>query len=58
MAFRLGINLMPRIRHWSGLTLYRHKRAVVFEHINTLFSGVEDWTSIERHWDDLMQEVI
>ncbi len=58
MAFMLGINLMPRIRHWSGLTLYRPDRPVVYEHIDTLFTGVVDWVLIERHWDNLMQAMI
>jgi len=58
MAFMLGINLMPRIRHWSGLTLYRPDRAVVYEHIDALFTGVVDWAFIERHWDDLMQAML
>jgi TnpA family transposase len=58
MAFILGIKLMPRIRHWTGLTMYRAERSVVYEHIDTLFTGVVDWAFIERHWDDLMQAMI
>jgi TnpA family transposase len=51
----LGIKLMPRIRNWKSLTLYRPEKAAKYEHINRLFSGVVDRELIERHWKDLMQ---
>lgn len=51
----LGIKLMPRIRNWKNLTLYRPEKAAKYEHINRLFSGVVNWGLIERHWKDLMQ---
>ncbi|WP_374493403.1 Tn3 family transposase [Zoogloea sp.] len=51
----LGIKLMPRIRNWKNLTLYRPEKAAKYEHINRLFSGVVNWELIERHWKDLMQ---
>src|SRR5262249_35476272 len=58
MAFMLGINLMPRFCHRSGLTFYRADRAVVYDHIDALLTGLVDWTFIERHWDDLLQAMI
>jgi TnpA family transposase len=58
MAYMLGINLMPRIRNWRGMTMYRPDAEVKYEHIDKLFSGVADWDFIERYWEDLMQVVI
>ncbi len=58
MAYLLGINLMPRIRHWRGITLYRPTRDTSYEHIDSLFTGVVDWEFIERHWEDLLQAMI
>lgn len=51
----LGIKLMPRIRNWKNLILYRPDKAVKYKHINRLFSDSVDWSLIERHWQDLMQ---
>lgn len=51
----LGIKLMPRIRNWKNLILYRPDKAVKYKHINRLFSDSVDWNLIERHWQDLMQ---
>ncbi len=51
----LGIELMPRIRNWQDLKLYRPDAETKYEHIDTLFSETVDWELIERHWQDLMQ---
>ncbi|MEN3111847.1 Tn3 family transposase [Uliginosibacterium paludis] len=51
----LGIKLMPRIRNWKNLTLYKPDKAVKYQHINRLFGDSADWGLIERHWQDLMQ---
>lgn len=51
----LGIKLMPRIRNWKNLTLYKPDKAVKYQHINRLFGDTADWSLIERHWQDLMQ---
>ncbi|WP_341679368.1 Tn3 family transposase [Niveibacterium sp. SC-1] len=51
----LGIKLMPRIRNWKHLTLYRPDKTVRYAHINRLFTDTVDWSLIERHWRDLMQ---
>lgn len=51
----LGIKLMPRIRNWKNLTLFRPDKTVKYQYINRLFGDSVDWTLIERHWQDLMQ---
>jgi TnpA family transposase len=48
LAHLLGIRLMPRIRNWKDLTLYRPTPQSHYEHINTLLSGDIDWDLIER----------
>ncbi|MEB6551318.1 transposase [Heyndrickxia sporothermodurans] len=35
----LGIQLMPRIRNWKDLKLFRPCKEEVYEHIDDLFSG-------------------
>jgi len=54
----MGIQLMPRIRNWKDLTLYRPSSRSRYEHIDGLFSGQVDWKLIETHWQDLMQVVL
>lgn len=39
LAFLLGIELMPRIRRWQSLLLYRSDNASRYSKINSLFSG-------------------
>ncbi len=51
----LGIKLMPRIRNWKDLVLYRPAEDAKYRHIDRLFTATIDWTLIERHWQDLMQ---
>src|SRR5260370_24219882 len=58
MAHLLGIRLMPRIRNWKDLTLYRPAPQSRDEHINAFFSGDIDWELIERHVPDLLRIVI
>jgi TnpA family transposase len=58
LAHLLGIKLMPRIRNWKDLTLFRSDREVYYEHIDLLFGDPVNWTLLETHWQDLMQVVI
>lgn len=58
MAYLLGINLMPRIRNWKGITLYRPMRDTTYENIDSLFTGIVEWDFMERHWEDAMQAMI
>ena len=51
----LGINLMPRIRNWQDLKLYRADTNTKYKHIDRLFSDNVDWDLIAFHRQDLMQ---
>lgn len=54
-TYLLGINLMPRIRNWKDLVLYRPDNKTKYQHIDKLFTATIDWTLIEQHWQELMQ---
>lgn len=58
LAHLLGIKLMPRIRNWKDLTLFRPTQATRYTHIDSLFSDTIDWDLLETHWQDLMQVVL
>ena len=59
LAALLGIQLMPRIRNWKDLKLYRPSQDSRYEHIDALFGdNVVDWSLIQTHWQDLMRVVI
>lgn len=58
LAALLGIRLMPRMRTWNDVTLYRVDHATTYQHIDALFTQVVDWDLIERHWPDMMQVVL
>ena len=58
LAYLLGIQLLPRIRHWKDLVFIRATKEDSYEHLDPLFRGVADWDLIERHWDDMIQVVI
>ncbi|MGF6293000.1 TnpA family transposase [Paraburkholderia youngii] len=45
----LGIKLMPRIRNWKDLVLYRPHSDAKYRHIDGLFTATIDWVLIERH---------
>ena len=55
----LGIDLMPRIRNWKDLNLYKPSKGTTYKNIDTLFCDKEiDWEFLEAHWQDLMQVAI
>lgn len=58
LAHLLGIKLMPRIRNWQDLILYRSTPERTYKHIDALFTDVIDWQLIETHWQDLLQVVL
>jgi TnpA family transposase len=58
LAYLLGINLMPRIRNWKDLTLFRPSKDAQYEHIDTLFTDTVDWVLIENHIPDLLRIVL
>jgi len=58
LAALLGITLMPRIRHWKDLTLYRPDKQTTFTHIDPLFSDTIDWPLIQTHLPDMLRVVL
>lgn len=58
LAYLLGIDLLPRIRHWKGLIFQRAQKDDHYQHIDPLFRGTVDWDLIEAHWESMMQVVI
>ena len=58
LSYALGIELMPRIRNWKALTLFRPDEDAAYEHIDNLFGDETiDWGLIENHWRDVMRVV-
>jgi TnpA family transposase len=55
LAFILGIQLMPRIRNWKRLVLYRSTKETCYQHIDSLFTGVVDWDLIATHLPDMLR---
>jgi len=55
LSFLLGIELMPRIRNWKDITLYRPWKDSKYEHIDELFSDTIDWNLIETHFPDMLR---
>lgn len=58
LAALLGITLMPRIRHWKDLTMYRPDKQTSFTHIDPLFSDTIDWPLIQTHLPDMLRVVL
>ncbi|WP_309474683.1 Tn3 family transposase [Streptomyces ipomoeae] len=62
LAHMLGVALLPRIRNWRDLTLYRPSPTVKYQHIDPLFGDsrkdVINWRVIENHWQDLIRVVL
>ncbi len=55
LAYLLGIELMPRIRRWHKLTLYRSDATRRYERIGGLFGGTVNWALIHEHYAKFMQ---
>ncbi len=55
LAYLLGIELMPRIRRWHMLNLYRSDNVTRYSRINSLFSGTVNWVLIHEHYSQFMQ---
>lgn len=55
LAYLLGIELMPRIRRWHKLKLYRSDAMRRYQRIGGIFSGTVDWSLIAQHYDEFMQ---
>jgi TnpA family transposase len=58
LAHLLGIKLMPRIRNWKHLKLFRPDRKERLEHIDELFDDVVDWSLIESNFDDMLRVAV
>jgi TnpA family transposase len=59
LSHLLGIKLMPRIRNWKDLKLYRPNKDIRYQHIDSLFhEDVIDWDLIQTHWQDLLRVVL
>jgi len=58
LAFLLGIKLMPRIRNWKDLKLFRPTKNAQYKHIDSLFSDPIRWRLIEKHWKEMMRIVL
>lgn len=55
LAYLLGIELMPRIRRWRKLRLYRAERDSKYQYIDSMFSGTVNWALIREHYPQFMQ---
>jgi TnpA family transposase len=55
LAYLLGIELMPRIRRWHKLAMYRSGTTCRYEHIGGLFTGTVNWDLIKQHYHQFMQ---
>jgi TnpA family transposase len=58
LAYLLGIELMPRIRHWKGMKLFRPSKTSRYKLIDSLFTDVIDWPLIETHLADMLRVVL
>jgi len=58
LAHLLGINLMPRIRNWKDLKLFRPTKEACYTHIDELFSDSINWDVIETHLPDMLRVVL
>jgi len=58
LAHLLGINLMPRIRNWKDLKLFRPDKEVRYTHIDELFNETIDWNLIANHLPDMLRVAI
>jgi len=55
LAHLLGIQLMPRIRNWKDLKLYRPEKASRYGHIDSLFTDTVDWDLIRTYLPDMLR---
>lgn len=55
LAYLLGIQLMPRIRNWKDLHLYRPGPDSRYAHIDDLFGDQVNWELIETMLPDMLR---
>lgn len=58
LAYLLGIKLMPRIRNWKNLKLFRPDKGVRYKNIDPIFDEVIDWQLIEILFPDMLRVAI
>mgnify|MGYP002144619689 FL=1 len=58
LAHLLGIKLMPRIRNWKDLKLFRPTQNAHYTHIDCLFAESIDWDLIEMHFLDMLRVAV
>jgi TnpA family transposase len=58
LAYLLGIQLMPRIRHWKHLHFYRPSKDSHYHHINSLFTTDIHWELIETLLPDMLRVAV
>jgi TnpA family transposase len=58
LAYLLDIELMPRIRSWQDLHLFRPGAGVRYTHIDSLFTAIIDWELIEAHLPDMLRDAL
>ena len=58
LAHLLGIKLMPRIRNWKDLKLFRPLKDARYTHIDELFSESINWEMIETHLPAMLRVVL
>jgi TnpA family transposase len=51
----LGADLMPRIRRFKDLNLYRPTPGKKYKHIDALFDHTIKWDLVERHYKDILR---
>ena len=55
LSYLLGIQLMPRIRHWKNLNLCRPSSQHRYTHIEPLFNDQVDWNLIQTMLPDMLR---
>lgn len=58
LAYLLGIELLPRMRNWNKVSMYRPHKDANYKNIDAWFSRIINWELIKAHWRDLMQVII
>jgi TnpA family transposase len=58
LAHLLGIQLMPRMRNWNKVTMYRSSKSSRYQNIDGWFTRTINWEILHDHWQDLMQVVL
>jgi TnpA family transposase len=58
LSHLLGIELMPRIRNWKDMTLFRPNKQIVYKNIDALFTATINWARIETDYQHMLQVVL